>query len=303
MTPRRTSLALVAVPLAVMLVPWVAEAQVSGAPELPTTTRMMALGGNAQALGQSTSGIYANPAAMSLSRVYHVDSSIAYDPTIGRWAFGGAVADTTRRVAAGLSYNFGTIDGDTGSRQHHDVRLALSVSLTEGIALGVTGRYMNFGGAVTTNTRLGMAYSGVTLDAGVVVRPANFITLAVTGYSLTNPDTALAPISVGGGVAITPVEALNLVVDNVWDLRSFGEPKMRLGGGAEFMLDHVPIRAGYLYDDTRLGGPVHTVTAGVGYLDRLFGIELSYRQDVAGAAALQSTLTLNLRYFYNPGTL
>lgn len=285
-----------------LLLPRLANAQVSTAPELPTSTRMMALGGNAQALAQSTSGVFSNPAAMSLGRVYHVDSLTLFDPTVGRWQFGGAVADTTRMVSAALAYNYSLVDGDTGVRNHHDVRVGVSVLLTEGIALGLTGRYMNLGGPLSNGQRLGTDFAGVTFDAGAVVRPVSFLTLAVTGYSLTNPDTALAPLSVGGGVAITPVEALSLVVDNVWDLRSFTEPRMRLSGGVEFLLDKVPLRAGYLYDDTRFGGGVHTVTAGVGYIDRLFGAEFSMRQDVAGAALPQTTLMLNLRYFYSPGS-
>jgi hypothetical protein len=284
----------------VLSIPCLSSAQVATAPELPTSTRMMALGGNAQALAQSTSAAYSNPAAMSLGRVYHVDSSVLYDPTIGRWMFGGAVADSTRMVSAALSYHYSFVDGPSGVRSHHDARLAVSVLLTEGIALGLTGRYMNLGGPLSSNTRLGTDFAGVTFDAGVALRPVSFLTLAVTGYALTNPDTALSPISVGGGVAIAPIETLNIVGDTVWDLRSFSEPRMRVNGGVELLLGKVPLRAGYLYDDTRFGGAVHTVTAGLGYIDRLFGAELSMRQDVAGAAMPQTTLLLNLRYFYNP---
>lgn len=280
---------------ALLALPSAASAQVSAASELPTTARMMGLGGNAQALAQSTSGVYSNPGGLSLARVYHVDSTILYDPTVNRWGFGGTVADSTRTVGAALSYNYSLLAG-SDVRDNHDVRLALSVGLTEGVALGVTGRYMSYGGTANTNSALGSAFSGFTLDVGAVVRPAQFLTLAVTGYSLTNPDTARTPLSVGGGVAITPTEALNLVVDNVWDLRSFGEPRMRLSGGAEVMLGHVPVRAGYLFDDTRAGGPVHTLTAGLGYVDTSFALEAALRQDVAGNS--QTTMMLNVRYFY-----
>ncbi len=295
MNARRTISTSLVTLAATMTLSSAAYAQVAGAPETPTTTRMMALGGNAQAAAQSTSGVFSNPAAMSLGRVYHVDSSILFDPTVNRWAFGGTVADTTRMVSAALSYNYSLLDG-SDSRHNHDVRLGLSVLLTEGVALGVTTRYMNYDGTQSTNTRLGTAYSGLTVDVGAVVRPASFLTLAVTGYSLTNPDTALTPISVGGGVAITPVDVLSIIVDNVWDLRTFSEPRMRLNGGVELMLGHIPVRAGYLFDDTRLNGAVHTVTGGLGYLDTAFGVEAAIRQDVAGSS--QTTLMLNLRYFY-----
>jgi branched-chain amino acid aminotransferase len=39
-----------------------------------------------------------------------------------------------------------------------------------------------------------------------------------------------------------------------------------------------------------------TVTGGLGYVDTAFGVEAAVRQDVAGAS--QTTLMLNIRYFY-----
>jgi hypothetical protein len=284
--------------LVTSLVSSVADAQVSTAQELPTTARMMALGGNAQATAQSTSGVFSNPAAMTLGRVYHVDSAILYDPTIGRWMFGTTIADTTRKVSASLSYMYGTTSGNYGNNSIHDARLGLGFLLTDGVALGTTIRYLNTDGPLSANGVLGTNYGGITVDVGAIVRPASFISFAATGYSLTNPDTALSPLSVGGGIALTPIESLNIIGDMVWDLRSYASPRLRFNTGVEFLLDQIPLRVGYLYDNTRLGGPVHTVTAGIGYLDTAFGIEAALRQDVAGAAVSQTTMLLNLRYFY-----
>ena len=50
-----------------------------------------------------------------------------YQPSLSRWSLGSAVVDTTRRIGAGLSYNYGTIGGE--DRSSHDARLALSVAL------------------------------------------------------------------------------------------------------------------------------------------------------------------------------
>lgn len=303
MSARPVRYALFAATLAAMAAPSVGFAQLSRPSELPTTTRMMALGGNAQALAQSTSGTYSNPAAMSLGRVYHVDSSVLYDPSASRWAFGGTVVDSTRMVSAAVGYTYSMLDNDTEARKGHDIRVSLSVLLTEGIALGLTGRYMDLSTSRAAPRpmgsqapRLGADYAGFTIDAGLILRPVSFLTVAVTGYSLTNPATATSPLSVGGGLAVTPIDNLNIVGDTVWDLNTFNSPRMRLSGGVELLVAHIPLRLGYLFDDTRLGGPAHTLTAGLGYIDTQFAVEASMRQDLAGGD--QTSFLLNLRYFH-----
>jgi hypothetical protein len=296
MTPRRNRSAGVTLfALGVCAFPAVSSAQVTTANESAVTTRTMALGGGAYAAAQSTSSIYVNPAAMSMSRVYHVDASTLFDPSVSRWAFGGAVIDSTRTIGAGLSYTYSTMDNAPDVRHGHDVRLALGALLTEGLSIGITGRYMNHTGTPTANGRLGTAWDGFTLDAGVVVRPARFITLAVTGYSLTNPDTALSPISVGGGVALYPVENLTIVADTVWDLRTWGEGRGRISGGVEDLASRIPLRLGYNFDDTRQT-PVHAITGGFGFIEQAFGAEASVRQEIVGGS--QTTILVNLRYFY-----
>lgn len=279
----------------VLTVPVSASAQTGQASEAPTTARVMALGGGGHAVGLSTSSLYVNPAAMNLSRVYHADTAALWDPSVGRWSFGGAVVDSTRTVGAGLAYSYSTLDAD-GGRSSHDVRLGVAITLAEGVTLGLSGRYMNFSGPGSANGRLGVAYSGITLDAGLAVRPWRWLTLGATGYSLTNPDTALAPLSVGGGVAIAPLDELTITGDMVWDLRTFDAPRPRYSGGVEFLAGQVPLRVGYTYDDTRGDRPVHLITGGLGYLDQSFGIEAAVRQEVSGGS--QTTLLLNLRYFH-----
>lgn len=297
MDRRSQILSMLGVAAALALRPSGATAQVATAPEVPVTARTMALGGGTYGTAVSTSGIFSNPAAMGLARLYHVDSSGLYDASTGRWALGSAVADTTRTIGAGLSYTYGNAGDD--DRTTHDARLALSLALADGVAIGLTGRYMNYSGPASENGRLGVAYSGMTLDAGIAVRPWRFLSLGVTGISLTNPDTALSPRAVAGGFGIFPVENIGVVGDMYWDLRSYDSPRARYSGGLEVMLQHVPLRAGYAYDETRLGGPVHTFTAGLGYIDQSFGVEAALRQDVSGAS--QTTMLINLRYFMRQG--
>lgn len=279
---------------ALALMPSAAWGQVQSASETPVNTRVMALGGGGHAIAQSTSALYVNPAAMSQSRVYHVDSSVLWDPSAGRWSFGGAVVDSTRRVGAGLAYHYSLLDGDT---RNHDVRVALGVTLVEGVSLGITGRYMDYVGPGTANGVRGSAYSGFTLDAGLALKPWSWLSLGITGYSLSNPDTALSPLSIGGGIGIIPTDTLHIVADTVWDVTSFADgPRARWSGGVELLVSRVPLRIGYTYDDIRLNNPVHLITAGLGYIDQMFAVEASLRQEVYGGS--QSTLLLNLRYFH-----
>jgi len=279
---------------ALALVPSAALGQVQTAPETPVTARTMALGGGTHAIAQSTSSLYVNPAAMNQSRVYHVDSSVLWDPSQGRWAFGGAVIDSTRKVGAGLAYHYSLLDGDT---RNHDFRIALGAALAEGVSLGVTGRYLDYVGAPTANGVRGSAYSGFTVDVGVSLKPWSWLTLGITGYSLSNPDTALSPLSIGGGIGVIPIDTLHIVADTVWDVTSFADgPRARWSGGVELLAGRVPLRLGYTYDDIRLNNPVHLLTAGLGYIDQMFAVEAALRQELHGGS--QTTLLLNLRYFH-----
>ena len=279
---------------AVALVPSIASGQVQTAPEAPVSARTLALGGGTHAIAQSTSALYVNPAAMAMARVYHVDTNVLFDPSQSLWSFGGAVVDSTHTVAAGLAYNYSLLDGDS---RGHNLRIAMAMQIVEGLTLGVTGRYLDISGPATTNNVRGVGWSGFTVDVGIAARPWRWLMLGVTGYSLSNPDTALSPLSIGGGIGIAPIETLTIVADNVWDLTSFASgPRGRFSGGVEFLASHVPLRVGYTYDMIRADHDVQSITAGIGYLDQMFGAEFGMRQEIVGGS--QTTLLLNLRYFH-----
>ncbi|MBL8603806.1 MAG: hypothetical protein JNK72_17905 [Myxococcales bacterium] len=261
------------------------------AQELPVTTRTMALGGGTYGSAMSTAAVYANPAMMGLARTYHIDSNGLYSPNNSRWMLGGTVVDSTRRVGAGVSYNYGSVEDE--DRSNHDARLALSLALGDSVALGLTGRYLSVG--APNNGQSNVAFSGFTLDAGLAVRPIRALTLGVTGFSLTSPETRISPLAVGAGFGLNLGEALNLVGDSYWDFQTFGEARARWSGGVEVLLGQAPLRLGYAWDDTRGAQPVHVLTAGIGYLDPVWGVELSMRQEVAGGN--DTTLLVNLRRF------
>ncbi len=261
--------------------------------ESPQTARSMAMGGGLYGGATSTTAIYANPAGMALSHVYHIDASGLYDGAANRWSAGGAIVDSSRAIAAGLAYNYSGFSDTPNGRHTHDARLALAMPVADWMAIGVTARYMDISGTTTSNGVPGQSFSGFTLDAGVAIKPWRFIQLGVTGMSLTNPDTSVTPLSVATGVAVMPIDTLTFTADAIWDLHSWANPQGRFSGGVEFLAGQVPLRAGYAYDE---GRGTQVITGGLGWIDQAFSVEAAIRQEVSGGN--QTTLLLNVRYFY-----
>jgi hypothetical protein len=287
--------------VAALAMPAAAGAQVQRLDDEPVTPRMMALGGRAEALGASTSAMFANPSVLTASRVYHADGYVLYDPMANRFSTGSAVVDSTRTgVAAGLSYVFTTVNASGDTRTAHDTRFNLSFPLGDHLGLGTTIRYLNVSNGPPAPNASGLgtqSWGGFTFDVGLLVKPTNWLHISASGRNLNNPDTTAAPIGVGGGVAVMPASFLSIVGDVLVDFRFAGAPRGRYSGGVEFFLgNHYPLRAGYLYDDTRSGA--QAVTVGVGYLDENFGLELGLRQGIVPEP--QTTLMLSVRYFYRP---
>lgn len=264
------------------------------------TPRMMALGGRAEAVASSTSSIFSNPASVASTRAYNGDAYFSWDPTINGFSFGTAVIDSTRSfITGGVSYRYFTVDNPNDHRTGHDTRLALALPIGSFLGIGASVRYLNITGgpAMPSNSSLNSReWAGFTFDAGVFVRPVQFLQITASGRNLNNPDTSAAPIGVGFGAALLPAQVITIVADALLDFRMTGSPKGRYSGGVElFLFDHFALRAGYMYDDARVA---HAITGGIGYLSTNFGAELSVRQGIL--PEMQTTLMLSARFFYQP---
>ena len=84
------------------------------------------MGGALRALGSDINGIYLNPANMGIQRVYHIAAVGQWTPEAARQLYGGAIVDSTRRLAGGLSVIGGFQDPDGIDRSHIDVRIAFA---------------------------------------------------------------------------------------------------------------------------------------------------------------------------------
>ncbi len=270
--------------------------------------RSVAMGGARTALGSSTNALWGNPANLPMTKVYHFEGIANWGPEARRQSYGGAVVDSsTNRVAGGFGGVWSGSDPDGTKRQWTDLRLTLAYPLIDKLAIGVTGRYLRAGQSVSSGplgdslasggTRGEAIFNTVTVDLGVTLAPIDGLKIGAVGKNLTNPGNAFAPTLFSGAIGyqagIVSVEA-----EGMADFTTHGRAAGRFMFGAEvFLADHVPLRAGYRFDEAL---NVHTVSGGAGYVDRRWSIELGIRRDVS--AAFPATLAaLSLRYFYDAG--
>jgi hypothetical protein len=240
------------------------------------SARNHAMGGAFEALGYGAEAILGNPAALSLYKRYQLEASGAWDPGQG-YGFGTvSIADSTNSVAAGVSYQFTTFGG-AERRWGHTTTLALAYSIAELLHLGVAARYNVLLGASNTNS--------VTVNAGAVLRPFEFLSLSFSGHNLVPNYNVDLPRYFVASVAAIIARQLTPVFD-LW--MDFNQPAARFSyrGGVEWLIQQAfPLRVGYQYDGIvnkqYFGG-------GLGYFSSGSGVDLSYRHELGGEGRLIS---------------
>jgi hypothetical protein len=131
--------------------------------------------------------------------------------------------------------------------------------------------------------------SGISWPRG----PGSGFSISALAYNLIQLDTPLAPTIVGGGAGFQVRETLTLGADVLFDVTSFMQPELTVGGGIEYLVaGEVPLRFGYAYD---AGRGEHTLTGGIGYIEQRVGVELGLRQSLEGPRGTE--VLLALRYF------
>lgn len=238
--------------------------------------RNFAMGQAYRAHGYGTEAIDGNPAALPLYKRYQVELTGGGDWGLG-WGLGGVgLADSASSdVGFGLSYHFVSYGRDETKRSAHLTTVAAALPIGELFSLGLSVRHQVIVGEPHTNS--------VTMGAGVIVRPLQFLTLAASGHNLIgvwNPDVRRF-FSFGASANLgffTPA------FDMTADFEDPGAPRFTFGGGLEWIAaDTFPIRGGYLYDThTR----THFVSAGLGLFEEGSGIDVSYRHELGGQSRL-----------------
>lgn len=270
--------------------------------------RTVGMAGAQQVWGGSTSAVFVNPANLPLYRVYHLEGLAAFGPEARRQSYGGAVVDSsTSRLAGGLGGTWSQLDPDGIDRQWTDLRLSLAYPLGDRLHVGMTGRYMRVNQGVARGP-LGSSFASdgtasepivneFTFDAGAALFITENIRAAVSGRNLTAPGTGLMPVVAAGGLGWSN-RTVTVEGDALVDFTTFGSARMRAMLGGEVLLaDRVPVRAGYRFD---AGTKTHAISAGVGYVDRRFSIEIGARRDVVGEHP-STMIAAGLRLFIDAG--
>jgi len=248
------------------------------------SARGYGMGGAWRALGLGAEAGTGNPAALALIRSYRVELTGAWD-WANKDAFGMlAVSDATNPLAAGVSYQLGTLDSGVQRTTVHLNTLALALPLMDGLLLGVSSRYLLMRGARSADA--------ITGDVGVVVRPSGFFALGVSAHNLLRtPHPELAPYY----SAHLGVLAGQFVIgaDVRADFETNEQLTLTYSGGLEVLLGQTfPVRAGYTYDgftrSSQLG-------FGLGFLTPSGGLDLAYRQDLGGEQGRLIALTVKVQ--------
>src|ERR1700733_876783 len=209
--------------------------------------RAVAMGGALNALGVSTTSLFLNPANMPFARVYHMEALAAYSPEAKRQTYGLAIVDSvlnSSHIAGGLGGTWSQFDPDGVHRRWTDVRGALALPLGDYLSLGGTVRWLRedqdlgvgpFGSSLVSDGTHGPLFNALTFDAGATLSVLDGLRVAVVGHNLTNPGTALAPLSGAAGVGYsTPIFAIE--GDGSLDFTTWGGTRGRLMAGGEIFL-------------------------------------------------------------------
>lgn len=267
--------------------------------------RSAAMGGALRALGNSLDGLYLNPANMATSRVYHLGAVGQIWTQAQKQSYGGAAVDSIlnpERIAGGIAVTTTDQDPDGMKRNSLDMRFALAFPFSDKVFFGASVKYLTLSqdsgpsSALTpTQATAGLRKESIlreiSVDAGLTVKPIPELSIAVVGVNLTNPDTALMPLLVGGGIGFGTAD-FSIEVDVNADFTTYDKTSLSFHGGGEYLIaGMVPLRAGYAYDQAF---ERQAVSFGAGFLSPEFAIDAAMRISVEGPVA--TALMLGLKY-------
>ncbi len=283
-----------------------------------TGGRSVGMAGAHRAIVTGNDAIYLNPAGMSLSRKYSIEAGYLYNQ--GRETHDGSVSivdSVTAAVAAGVAYSYVTgkrnIIAADGTLQKIDrsgniAHLALSGSFSKSLSIGIAAKYMDISYGASPVAGAHEAVNAVTIDVGVHYRVSPNVTVALTGYGLTNTGSAEAPVAMGLGLALGPSPKFQFAFDWIIDftsskyLEDIAAPRERstkhqIRAGLEWVVaDFFALRAGYFHDRATRPMPDNAVAFGLGFFapKSRFGFSASFEQRFANTDERQIIASVQL---------
>jgi hypothetical protein len=261
----------------------------------PMGARGLGLGGAVIASATGADALIANPAAMSLVRSYIWENYYRYDnSTMGSAGF-TALVDSFKneRLAAGLFTSMATAEpsheasGTVLDEKFWRLGLALSLTFTDWLAIGVNGHYFNY--KLEGLPDGDVKEKAFTLDVGAIGRIGDMFSVGLVAYDLLTDHSDERPYVFGAGVAARLLK--NQLLLEVDGLLEGGKPWIR--GGAEFFFAQgIVVRGG---GGRRQFLEQTFVTGGMGYITKSTSVELSVQHQLDGERA--TIVGLDLRFF------
>ncbi len=258
----------------------------------PMGARGLALGGAVIATGTGSDAMTANPASMSLIRSYIWESYYRYNSTDKGHIAQTALVDSykNQRFAAGAYYGISMAEPTAfynGANLTRDEKymkggLALSLLLTERIAIGVNGYYYDY------NPEDLPGRSGFSMDVGMVARIGQIITVGAVAYDLISDHDDAHPWSFGAGAAVFLLKKITIEADVVME----GKKPWYKGGGELILGESIILRGGY---GKRESQDIQYFGAGLGYITKKSSVEFSIMQNVDGSK--NTFVGIDLRFF------
>lgn len=267
---------------AALCLPGVALAEITEAPPVSGNAyllsdmagaRSVGMGDAFRAVGSSNDAISEDPAALAMSQRYEIDGffGYAFSSPASYWHASIVDANTTP-IAVGIGYTHLASGMFQDRFSGSDLRLALAYALVpDQLFIGVSGQWLDFRFALPSNA--------ITMDAAVIYKPVDIISIAAIGYNLIDVDQeTLAPRELSLAAAVGSDTSFRVAADGVMNIAT-PSPVIDFHLGGEYLIASlIAVRAGYLYD-----GMIkqNFGTLGVGVIVTGFAFDVGFRQSVA----------------------
>jgi hypothetical protein len=166
----------------------------------------------------------------------------------------------------------------------HVTTLGLGLPLNENLYIGGSARYVGTSGVFT--------HSGITADAGLLLKISETIHLGVSGHNLIDVRNPLLArfFALSGGIV---ANSFLIAADVRADFNSGSSPKLGYNVGGEYFAGRLlPLRVGYSYDTI---SQTQYLTGGIGiYADRA-GLDVAYRHEIKGNEGRMIAFTFKLQ--------
>ncbi len=258
-------------------------------PQLFEGLRSAGAGGSHTAVASGTDSLYKNPAGAARGTMYVVDGAFSYTPQGALLTAGISDSRTNPAFSGAVGYTYFLGQGENSEQSGHDARAAIAIPVVpERVSVGVGVRYLRItdeGIPMVEEDDDQILVSGFTIDAGLIVRAAEFLHLGLVAQNLIDrcPDDPACrgtmPTRIGGGFAIGEETGFLGSGQAAIDLTSSPDgPNVDFGVGLEYMAAQmVPIRVGFQrrgFLDRNL------VTGGVGWRSEQAGVDFAYQHDL-----------------------